>query len=69
MFKLDKVKGFFFLSTLPNVIDTVINNLSTRNLTAFKDIKPKILDIANQHSLNSTNSTAYAARQVAARSN
>jgi hypothetical protein len=47
MFKLDKVKGSFFLSTLPNTINTIINNLSTRNLTAFKDIKPKILNIAN----------------------
>jgi hypothetical protein len=65
MFKLDKIKGFFFLSTLPNTIDTIINNLSTRNLTAFKNIKPKILNIANQHSLNSTNSTAYATRQAA----
>jgi hypothetical protein len=50
-------------------MDTIINNLSTRNLTAFKEIEPKILDIANQHSLNSTNSTAYAARQAAARLN
>ena len=66
MFKLDKVKGFFFFSTLPDIIDTIINNLSTRNLTAFKDIKPKILDIADWHSRNSTNSTAYAVRQAAA---
>lgn len=69
MFKLDKVKGSFFLSTLPNTIDTIINNLSTRNLTAFKDIEPKILNIADRHSLDSTDSTAYAARQAAARSN
>jgi hypothetical protein len=69
MFELDKVKGSFFLSTLPNTIATIINNLSTRNLTAFKDIEPKILDIANRHSLDSTNSTAYAARQAAARLN
>ena len=47
MFKLDEVKGSFFLSTLPNIIDTIINNLSTRNLTAFKDIAPKIFNITN----------------------
>ena len=47
MFKLDKVKGFFFLSTLPNIIDTFINNLNKHNLTAFKDIKPRFIDVAN----------------------
>ena len=69
MFESDEVKGSFFLSTLPDTMDTIIDNLSTRNLTAFKDIKPKILDIADRHSLDSTDSTAYAARQAAARSN
>jgi transposase InsO family protein len=69
MFESDEVKGSFFLSTLPDTMDTIIDNLSTRNLTAFKDIEPKILDIADRHSLNSTDSTAYAARQAAARSN
>ncbi|KAF1944302.1 hypothetical protein EJ02DRAFT_341305 [Clathrospora elynae] len=69
VFESDEVKGSFFLSTLPDTMDTIIDNLSTRNLTAFKDIKPKILDVAERHSLDSTDSTAYAARQAAACSN
>ncbi|KAF2819661.1 hypothetical protein CC86DRAFT_430475 [Ophiobolus disseminans] len=50
-------------------MDTIIDNLSTHNVTAFKDIEPKILDVADKHSLVSTDLTAYAARQAAARSN
>jgi hypothetical protein len=47
MFESDEVKGSFFLSTLPDTMDTIIDNLSTRNLTAIKDIEPKILDVAD----------------------
>jgi hypothetical protein len=69
MFESDEVKGSFFLSTLPATMNTIIDNLSTRNLIAFKDIEPKILDVADRHSLDSTDSTAYTVRQAAARSN
>ena len=68
MFKLDEVKGSFFLATLLDTIDYVINNLSSRNVTKFVDIEPKILDISDKHSLNADFSTAYAAKQTAARS-
>jgi hypothetical protein len=69
VFASDEVKGSFFLATLPDTMDNVIDNLSTRNLTAFQDIEPKILDISEKHSLDSVDtSTAYAARQTAARS-
>ena len=61
VFTLDKVKGLFFLTTLPNTIDTIINNLSTYNLTSFSNIKPKILNILEKYSLNTINSSAYTA--------
>ena len=67
MFKSNKVKGSFFLATLPETIDNVIDNLSTRIITAFQDIKPKILDISEKYSLETVDSSAYAARQTAAR--
>ncbi|OAG06549.1 uncharacterized protein CC84DRAFT_1217753 [Paraphaeosphaeria sporulosa] len=68
MFNDDNVKGSFFLATLPDTMDNVIDNLATRQLTAFQDIEPKILDISEKHSLDTTNSlSAYATRQTAAR--
>ena len=67
MFNSNKVKGSFFLATLPETIDNIIDNLSTRNITAFQNIKPKILDISEKYSLDNVDSTAYTARQTAAR--
>lgn len=68
MFDSDQVKGSFFLATLPETMDNVIDNLSTRNVTAFQDIEPKILDISEKHSLDVVDSSAaYAARQTASR--
>lgn len=67
MFTDDNVKGSFFLATLPDTMDHIIDNLSTQQLTAFKDIEPKILDVSEKHSLDTVDSTAYAARQTAAR--
>lgn len=70
VFQSDDVKGSFFLATLPDTMDNVIDNLSTRNITAFADIEPKILDISEKHSLDSVDSsTAYAARQSTVRDN
>ena len=62
MFTLDKVKGLFFLTTLLDTIDTIINNLSTRNVTSFANIKPKILNILEKHLLNTIDLSTYAAR-------
>ncbi|KAH4082848.1 hypothetical protein HBI81_246010 [Parastagonospora nodorum] len=36
-------------------------------VTAFKDIEPRILNVADRHSLDLTDSTAYATRQTVAR--
>ncbi|KAF2690362.1 hypothetical protein K458DRAFT_439359 [Lentithecium fluviatile CBS 122367] len=63
MFDSDDVKGSFFLATLPDTMDNVIDNLSTRAITAFKDIEPKILDISEKHSLD-VDSAAYIARSA-----
>ncbi|KAH3957096.1 hypothetical protein HBH51_231200 [Parastagonospora nodorum] len=67
MFESDEVKGSFFLATLPDTMDHVIDNLSSRDVTKFVDIEPKILDISDKHSLDADSSTAYAAKQTAAR--
>lgn len=69
MFQSDEVKGSFFLATLPETMDNVIDNLSTRNITAFQDIEPKILDISEKFSLDvaDASTSAYAAKQTTIR--
>ncbi|KAF2848230.1 hypothetical protein T440DRAFT_536828 [Plenodomus tracheiphilus IPT5] len=64
MFESNEVKGSF-LTTLPDTMDNVINNLSAQGLTKYVDLEPKILDIADKHSLdtNGSLSAAFAARQ------
>lgn len=52
IFESDEVKGSFFLTTLPDTMDNLIDNLATRGVTTFVDIEPKILDVAEKHSLN-----------------
>ncbi|KAH5051059.1 hypothetical protein HBI81_244100 [Parastagonospora nodorum] len=69
MFESDEIKGSFFLATLPDTMDHVIDDLSSRDITRFVNIEPKILDISEKHSIDSADSStaAYAARQTAAR--
>ncbi|KAE8853196.1 hypothetical protein PTNB73_02485 [Pyrenophora teres f. teres] len=43
-------------------MDHIVDNLSTRNLTSFADIEPKLLDLAEKHTLD-VDSTAYAANR------
>ncbi|KAF2714524.1 hypothetical protein K504DRAFT_365896, partial [Pleomassaria siparia CBS 279.74] len=62
MFLSDNIKGLFFLTTLLDTIDYVINNLSIKDITSFINIKPKILNILEKHLINLVNSSAYAAR-------
>ena len=59
IFESDEVKGSFFLTTLPDTMDNLIDNLATRGITTFVDIEPKILDIAEKHSLDTVDSSAY----------
>ncbi|KAF2125606.1 hypothetical protein P153DRAFT_299402, partial [Dothidotthia symphoricarpi CBS 119687] len=59
IFKSNKVKGSFFLITLLDTINYIINNLLTRNITLFTKIKLKILNLAKKYSINITNSLAY----------
>jgi len=61
MFESDKVKGSFFLSTLLEQIDNIVDNFATSNLTSFVNIEPKMLNIADQHALSATESAAYSA--------
>lgn len=68
MFELDEVKGSFFLANLLNTMDLVIDNLSSRDITKFVKIEPKVLDTSDKHSLHSEiSSTAYTVHQSAAR--
>lgn len=57
MFDSDEVKGSFFLTTLPEQMDHVVDNLSTSNLTKYADIEPKMLDIATRSQIE--DSAAY----------
>ena len=59
IFESDDVKGSFFLTTLPDTMDHVVDNLGTRDITKFSQIEPKMLDIAEAHTINDTDSTAY----------
>ncbi|KAF1915195.1 hypothetical protein BDU57DRAFT_451120, partial [Ampelomyces quisqualis] len=55
VFKLDNIKGLFFLVLLPNTIDYIINNLSTKKVIFFINVKPKILNLGLKYSLNNIN--------------
>ncbi|KAF2090765.1 hypothetical protein K490DRAFT_34431 [Saccharata proteae CBS 121410] len=52
VFNSDDIKGSFFLISLPDTIDYIINNLSTKDITSFLAIEPKMLDLALKYSLN-----------------
>ena len=59
IFESDEVKGSFFLTTLPDTMDHIIDNLSTRNVTTFTQIEPKMLDISEKHTIDTVDSNAY----------
>lgn len=58
VFASDSIKGSFFLSTLPESMDTIVDNLSTRGVNKFAEIEPKMLDIAFRHN-QPTDERAY----------
>ena len=62
VFDSDEVKGSFYLATLPESMDNVVDNLSTQEVTAFQDIETKMLDIAEHHASESVISAAYGTR-------
>ena len=64
MFTSNNIKGLFFLATLLDTLNNIIDNLSTKGVTAFKDIELKILNIYDKYTLDSTNisSSIYATR-------
>ena len=53
------MKGLFFLTTLLDIIDYIINNIGTRGLTTFTEIKLKILDISKKHLIDTVDLLAY----------
>ena len=59
IFASDEVKGSFFLATLPDTMDHIVDNLSTWQITTFQDIEPKIMDLAEKHTIevDSANAT------------
>jgi hypothetical protein len=59
MFKSDQVKGSFFLTMLLDMMDNIINNLSTCGIMTFSDIEPKMLDIAEKHAHQEPQSAYY----------
>ncbi|KAF4125643.1 hypothetical protein GMORB2_0887 [Geosmithia morbida] len=48
MTRSDTIKSSFFLTTLPDSMDTIIDNLSTSGRNTFQDIESKMLDIASR---------------------
>jgi hypothetical protein len=64
IFKSNNVKGSFFLVTLLDTMDNIINNLSTRNILLFRDIKLKILNITKKYTINIDLLKVYAVRQT-----
>ncbi|KAF1915930.1 hypothetical protein BDU57DRAFT_447437, partial [Ampelomyces quisqualis] len=65
VFKLDNVKSLFFLVLLPNTIDYIINNLSTKEVISFINIKPKILNLGLKYSLNIIDTFSLTIRALA----
>jgi transposase InsO family protein len=59
IFESQEVKGSFFLATLPDTMDNIIDNLNMKDITKFTEIEPKMLDLAARHSLESSEQTAY----------
>lgn len=53
-FPSETIKGSFFLATLPESMDHVIENLLSRNINKFVDIEPHMLDIAERRALKSS---------------
>ena len=60
-FASDEVKSYFFLSTLLDTYDNVVDNLINKDLISYSQIKAKMLDLANKHSNADTpdGATAY----------
>lgn len=58
VFESDDVKGSFFLTTLPEQMDHVVDNLATRNVTAYASIEAKMLDIADQRQHKTASQTS-----------
>jgi len=59
IFANDECKGAFFLTTLPDTMDTVIDNLSTSGINSFAQMEPKFLNISEKHHLDENESNAY----------
>jgi hypothetical protein len=68
IFESDEVKGSFFLTTLPDAMYNVVDNLSTQKDLTFTTIEPKMLDLANRHSLDSIDFVAPKPRRSLRRS-
>lgn len=59
LFDNDNVKGSFFLTTLPNTMDGIIDNLSTKGIDTFSSIEPRMLNIAARNNLKEIDLAAY----------
>lgn len=60
VFSSESIKGSFFLATLPETMNTVVNNLSTRDINKFTDITFEMLDIANRRNQLANKKAYYA---------
>ena len=57
VFESDETKGTFFLTTLPETMDNIIDNLTTASLTKYSDIEPKMLEMRIQTEADDTQIT------------
>ena len=58
-FDSDEAKGSYFLNTLPDTMEHLVDNLETQGLTSFAAVQPKMMDIADKHSLDTQDGAAY----------
>lgn len=48
VFSSESIEGSFYLSTLSESMDNIINNLSSRNANRLMDIEPEMLNISQR---------------------
>ena len=48
LFISEEVKGYFFLTTLPDVIENIVDNLLSKDIVKYLSIESKMLDLTEK---------------------
>ena len=46
LFRTDELKGVQFLTTLPNTMRNIVDDITSKDIVGYSLMKPKMLDIA-----------------------